>query len=1022
MSRKKHLPTWSASAAEGEPRQAPPTEDGAAPSGSGFGRRTFLGFTGASAALGLSGCIRRPVENILPFTEQAEYRVPGVALHYATVTERRGEALGLLVTSHDGRPTKIEGNPVHPVTRGAVDAYGQAEVLNLYDPDRSQVPAKRVDGELTDSSWKEFLEAFGDLLDKHEADGGAGLRLLVQPTNSPSVRRMRRQVRERFPSARIHAYSPIEDENAREGAKTAFGVPVHTRYELDRADIILALDSDFMVTEPQAVRNARGFAARRRPTSPSDQMSRLYVVEGAFTVTGANADHRLRLPSRDVEVYLRALAAELASTHGADLGEMGAPAAEAPSGVPAAWVQEVAKELAGHRGRAPILVGSRQPARVHALAHALNEALGNNGNTVLHTPAEDVDEADLESLVQDLRGGRVQTLLVLGGNPAYDAPADFKLADLLSDDGVTSIHLSLRRDETSRVCDWHLPASHELEAWGDQQATDGTISVQQPLVAPLYSSRSELEVLATVAGLRNWRGHHVVRRTLRETAPAEELFESRWRTALHAGVVRGTAASAASDLTVDRAAVASALRQQPDRAPLGSGNIEVVFTVDYAMYDGRFANNPWMLELPQPLTKLVWDNAALLSSRTARELGVETGDVVRISREGGEPIEIAAFVLPGQADWVVTLPMGWGRRAAGRYGNGAGFDVFPARTSDALWFGDGASIEKVGRKHELVRAQEHDVMEGRPLAIDATLHPVDTNDPRYGDVPAYAEEPQFAAYRSVLPTTPPLWEEVDYSEDHKWGMTIDLSTCNGCNACVVACQAENNIPVVGKNQAKIGRMMHWIRIDHYLVGHDTDDPMVHLQPVACQHCEEAPCENVCPVNATTHSPDGLNDMAYNRCVGTRYCMNNCPYKVRRFNYLNWNGYLDDPTANYGEMPETVKMQKNPNVTVRFRGVMEKCTYCVQRIQEHKIAAKRENREVRTDEFTSACAQTCPSGAITFGNLNDPDAEVTRWATIDRSYKLLGSVGTQPRTTFLGKIRNPNPAMLKNGAGAMEATR
>jgi MoCo/4Fe-4S cofactor protein with predicted Tat translocation signal len=981
------------------------------------GRRTFLGVTGATAAVAFSGCIRRPAEKILPFTDQAEYRVPGVPMHFATVTQRRGEAIGLLVESHEGRPTKIEGNPQHPGSLGATDAFAQAAVLNLYDPDRSPEPARRAGDKWEAASWDDAEKLLDEVGAKHQADGGQGLRLLVTPSNSPSVLRMREQVRQRFPQARIHRYASVDDTNALEGARIAFGEDVQAVYALDQAAVVLALDSDFLVTETGAVRHARAFAQRRRPTSPRDPMSRLYVVEGTFSVTGSNADHRLRLPSSQVEAYLRALASELVSKHGLDLGAAAAGLrGEAPKGVPGRWLSVVAQELVKNRGRSPILVGERQPARVHALALALNEALGNVGTSVSLMAAPDTgDEADLAALVADLEGGRVQSLFILGGNPVYDAPADLDLGKALTADGLLSVHLSTHRDETSEACAWHLPMTHELEQWGDHRALDGTVSVQQPLIAPLYPSRSEVEVTALLAGERNWRGYAVTRGTVRRLGGVAQAFEGAWRRSLHAGVVQGTGPQPRQGLTVQGEAIASALGQGRALDAPSKDRLEVTFAVDYAMFDGRFGNNPWMLELPNTLTKTVWSNAAWVSPKTARALGVKTDDVVRLSREGARDIEITVFVLPGHADWVVTLPLGWGRSAAGRYGNGAGFDVHPLRTRDAFWFAGGVRLEKTRTTHENVQSQTHSVMEGRPIAIDATREDVGTDDPRYGTLPVYAEEPEFAAYRSVLLTNPPLWEQVDYSAVNKWGMSIDLSACTGCNACVVACQAENNIPAVGRTQAKLGRMMHWIRIDRYFVGHDEDDPLIALQPVACQHCEEAPCENVCPVNATVHSPEGLNDMSYNRCVGTRYCMNNCPYKVRRFNYLNWNGHIHDPTATYGNMPETLKMQHNPNVTVRFRGVMEKCTYCVQRIERHKIAAKREDRQLRTDEFTSACAQVCPSEAISFGNLNDPDAKVTRWATTDRGYKLLAEVGAQPRTTFLGKIRNPNPAMLEGSA-------
>jgi MoCo/4Fe-4S cofactor protein with predicted Tat translocation signal len=988
------------------------------------GRRAFLGVTGASAAVAFSGCIRRPVNEILPFTEQVEYRVPGAPVHYATVAERRGEAIGLLVESHEGRPTKVEGNPVHPASKGGTDAFAQASVLDLYDPDRSPAPARRVDGAWEEASWDEFDKVLAELARSHEGNGGDGLRLLVTPSTSPSVLRMREQVRRRFPGARIHRYASVSDQNALDGARVAFGEHVRPVYALDQAQVVLALDSDFLVTETGAVRNARAFAERRRPASPQDPMSRLYVVEGTFSVTGGNADHRLRLPSSQVEAYLRALAAELVTKHGVELAEVAGAVrgGGTPKGVPARWVKVVAEELATHQGRAPILVGERQPARVHALAWALNHALGNVGASVQLVPAPTAaageGDADLASLAADLEAGRVRTLFILGGNPAYDAPADVNLAQGLAKDGVLSVHLSTHRDETSQLCNWHLPMTHALEQWGDLRALDGTLAIQQPLIAPLYPARSELEVTAMLAGLEAWRGYGLVRATVRTEGGVAGAFESFWRGSLHSGVVGAAGLEPLAEPAVRSSDVVAALgAAQAAQAPTKDA-LEVVFLVDYGLFDGRHGNNPWMLELPNTMTKTVWGNAAWLSPKTAAALGVRTDDVVRLSRQGARDIEIPVFVLPGHADWVVTLPLGWGRSSAGRYGNGVGFDVHPLRTRDGFGFASGVRLEKTSGSHKNVQSQEHSIMEGRPIAIDATREPVRTGDPRYADMPAYSDSPEFAAYRTVLATTPPLWEQVDYSGVNKWGMTIDLSACTGCNACVVACQAENNIPSVGRTHAALGRMMHWIRLDRYFVGMDEDNPLVALQPVACQQCEEAPCENVCPVNATVHSPEGLNDMSYNRCVGTRYCMNNCPYKVRKFNYLNWNTYLhseDGEPRTYGDMPETLKMQYNPNVTVRFRGVMEKCTYCVQRIERHKVVAKREKRSLRTDEFTSACAQACPSSAITFGNLNDADAAVTRWAAVDRSYKLLAEIGTQPRTTFLGKIRNPNPAMLQGSA-------
>ncbi len=993
-------------------------------------RRGFLATSGTTAAaLSLAGCVRRPAENILPFVEGPEYMQPGIPLHFATVTQRGNDAIGLVVTSHDGRPTKIQGNPEHPSSLGATDLLAQQAIWDLYDPDRSRGPALRDGESFADQTFAQFDEAFRALAVAHGADGGAGLRVLMQPTNSPSLLRMRAALKQRFPNAKVHVYASVNDDAAREGARLAFGQPALPAYDLTQADVVLALDSDFLsTTEPGSVRVGRGFGARRSITLPDRQhMLRLYSVEAAFTITGASADHRLRVPAQDVERFLKCLAKELGS-RGVDLGPVGASVASATADEAwGAFLTALADDLAGAEGktnraqpgRSFVVPGPRQPARVHALAAAINAALGALGRGVRYVAPSDPEQpavlASITELAADLRGGSVRTLVILGGNPVYDAPADLGFAELLNREGLTSVHLATHRDETSRLCSWHVPMAHELEAWGDQRAVDGTLSIQQPLIAPLFGGRSALELLAMLAGERNWRGHHVVRRTFRDRVGAASL-EREWRRALHAGVIAGSGAEPfAAELQAG--AIATALSEAPPRSALSRENLEVQFLPDPTLFDGRFANNLWALETPDPMSKLAWDNAALLSKSTRDELGLRNGDVVRIS-VGERSIETPVFALPGHADHSVTLLLGWGRSAAGRYGTkqtwpgvgpepdwqAGGFDVQPLRTTDAFGFATGARLERTGQSYLLVTTQEHGYMEGRPIAIDATLQ-------------EYREEPEFASYRAVeMDAIGPLWEQVDYSPRevatgrplHKWGMVIDLSACTGCNACTIACQAENNIPCVGKQEVKRGRDMAWLRIDRYFVGDDLDEPEIAMQPIGCQHCEEAPCENVCPVNATAHSPEGLNDMAYNRCIGTRYCANNCPYKVRRFNYLDWHNHLDDPWGFHGEFPEMRQMQFNPNVTVRMRGVMEKCTYCVQRIQEAKFAARREGRQVRDGDIVTACQAACPTGAIVFGDLNDADSRVTRADATNRRYKLLAEVGAQPRTTFLAKIRNTNP--------------
>ncbi len=953
-------------------------------------RRTFVkGSSIATLAAGLQGCIRRPENQILPYSRAPEQVVPGVPSHFATVMARGRDSLGIVVTSHDGRPTKVEGNALHPASNGKTDAAAQAHVWNLYDPDRSKNPAWRndEDGAIEEAAYADFDRVLDGICVAHVADKGEGFRFLVPVHNSPSMRRLRGAVMARFPKAKFYTYSSVQDDNAREGARIAFGQPFAIVPNYDPAAVVLALDADFLGDEPGSVRAGHQFGYKRQIASPQGKMNRLYAVESNHSITGTMADHRLRLPAGDVARYARALASEL----GLDVGPVDA------SGISPVWLKAVAADLESHIGSSLVVVGSGQPAHVHALGHAINAALGNLGKTVTFGPVVDEDDAGSLASLSALaaEADKVKTLIIVGGNPVYDAPADVDFAGLLKRPGLTSIHLATHRDETSEVASWHLPMTHELEAWGDQACVDGTVSIQQPLIAPLYGGRSGLELFASLAGEKETRGHDIVRKTLEASVGIAGLFGQRWRSALHSGV--SSQARPVAVPTLNPSAVASAVKSAPALKPASKDALQVKFVPDHAVGDGAFANNLWMLELPDPMTKIVWDNAALMSLATRKALGLNNGDMVRLSR-GKRSIELPVWGLPGHADWAVTVSLGWGRRAAGRYGSGKGFDAHPLRSSDAFYIADGVKLERLGKSYRLVQTQVHDKMEGRPLALSATFD-------------EYKKKPEFASYKTVeMVNSPPLWKQQDYSEGHKWGMTIDLSACSGCSACVVACQAENNIPSVGKLEVERGREMSWIRLDRYFVGHDEDHQETDLQPVACQHCEEAPCENVCPVNATTHSPEGLNDMAYNRCVGTRYCANNCPYKVRRFNYLDYHTGVDDGMKMYGDFEESRKLQFNPNVTVRMRGVMEKCTYCVQRIQSEKISAKRDDRELKDGDIVTACQSACPTGAIVFGDLNDPQSRVADRAKVDRKYKLLAELGTRPRTTYLARIRNTNPAM------------
>jgi Fe-S-cluster-containing dehydrogenase component/anaerobic selenocysteine-containing dehydrogenase len=945
-------------------------------------RRKFMTLSGAIGTLaGIEGCIRRPAENIMPYADMPEYVNPGVPNHYATVTSVAGEALGLVVTSYEGRPTKVEGNPDHPASLGATDMWAQSSILDLYDPERSRQPHQRG----VASDFASFDEFFNAKIDELAKKGGAGLYVLAQPTQSPTYVRLRELVMKRLPGARFVTYAPVSQGNARVGTLIAFGQPLQPVHDFSRAKVVLSIDSDFLGSEAGNVAAQRGFAQAR--DADGGEMNRLYAVEPTLSITGSNADHRLRLAAQDIPNYLRALVAELGSA-GAQLGPLSAAVAGAKTdGIPAPWLKAVAKDLIDNRGRSLIVAGYRQPPAVHALVAAANRLLGNVERTVAYAAPLDASEGDgasaIAGLARDVEAGKVDTLISLGGNPVYDAPADLGFAKLLSR-VPTTIQFSGALDETAALSTWQVPRAHELESWGDAQSWTGVYSVQQPLIAPLWGGRSDIEVLGKLAGLPNWRGYELVKTTVEDRGMKGELA---WRTLLNKGVAPQTYGGFASNLGIREAEITSALTQLPAPAALGTDSFEAVFVADPKLYDGRFANNSWLLELPDPITRVVWDNNAWLAPSTGKRLGIQNGDMIRLTN-GQQSIDIAAWLQPGVAQQSVILPLGWGRTAAGSNGNKRGFDVYPLRGSNAPHFVSGVTIEKLGKRYPISQTQEHDVMEGRPIAIEATLA-------------EYKAKPNFTEYESPDPAFGPLWKTQDYSKGNQWAMLIDLNTCSGCSACVIACQAENNIPVVGKEQVARGREMHWLRIDRYYVGDDADDPEVTFQPLACQHCEEAPCENVCPVAATSHSPEGLNDIAYNRCIGTRYCMNNCPYKVRRFNFLNFNQ----------DIPETRQMGMNPNVTVRFRGVVEKCSYCVQRIQMAKSKAKQQGRhELREGEVVVACQQACASRSITFGDVNDPNSAIKKKHRAERSYGLLAEIGTRPRTRFLGKIRNPNPEM------------
>jgi len=971
--------------------------EGASELPDGITRRDMMMLLGASLSLaGLAGC-RRPVEEIVPYVTAPEQIVPGIPRYYATTMPFHRSAYGLIVESHEGRPTKIEGNPAHPSTLGASSSRVQASVLGLYDPDRSQ--SVTLQGER--KSWADFVTAWEQLSQAHAADGGASLAVLSESFSSPTLARLASELRARYPRLQWATYDAVSDESRLAGLRYATGRDLDVVLRFDRAAVILALDADPLLTDPEMIRHARGFADGRRAGASGGTMNRLYAVEGVYTLTGAMADHRLRLESRHIAPFLAALAARLGLPEAASLGGAGVP------GVDSRWIDALAKDLLANRGKGLIVAGERQPAAVHAAVCALNAHLGNTGTTVTYYETKDAalpSMSSLAALVSAMKAGAVQTLVILGGNPVFDAPADFDFASALAK-VPHSIALGHAVDETSSQTEWHIPRAHYLESWGDALAAGGTLSVVQPLILPLFGGRTPVEVLGLMVEGKDRPGYDLVRETWKPIL-GEGEGDRQWNRVLHDGLLSGSelpevvpqlTGQPMTELARLIGGGSGAAGAQPAEA--GSpGGLEIVFLSSPSLHDGRFANDGWLQELPDPLTKLTWDNPALVSPTTAETSGLTSGDVVRLEY-AGRSLELPVWILPGMADGVVALTLGYGRQRAGRIGTGVGFDTFTVRASRAPGFDSGARLTRVARTYPLSETQSHGSMEGRPLVRESTLtelrseqasRPAEAESAVPGALGVFEEEAEHFS----------LWKEHTYDQGHQWGMTIDLNSCIGCNACMTACQSENNVPVVGKIQVAKGREMHWVRVDRYFSGEPSGSPEVVFQPVPCMHCEDAPCEQVCPVAATVHDAEGLNVMVYNRCIGTRYCSNNCPYKVRRFNFFNLTK----------DTPDILKLAMNPDVTVRARGVMEKCTYCTQRINRAKIDAKLAGRELRDGDVKTACQQACPASAIEFGNLRDASSRVVTAKADPRNYALLDELNTKPRTTYLAKVRNPNPGL------------
>ncbi len=992
--------------------------------GGDVSRRSFLQLMGASMALaGLSfaGC-RRPEKHLVPFTRGVEWSIPGKALFFATAFPTSLGAIPLVVTTYDGRPTKIEGNPFHPTSKGATDLFAQASILDLYDPDRSKVFLKG--GEKSDEAT--FEKELGGLIGA--AGDGAGLAFLLEPNSSPTRERLRGEIEKKFPKAIWASYDPL----AGGSGNAPFGDGISGIPQIGKADVIMSLDCDFLGTE-STIDQTRQFTARRKPDG-AEKMNRLYAVENRYTVTGGMADHRLRAPASQIGSFAQALAQEIGTkTNDAALLGMVKDLPPSAAKFTAEWVKEAAADLLANKGKSLVVAGARQPEAVHAIVASINSALGNLDKTIVGRRGTVKPTVGIAELAKAVNDGSTRTIIIVSGNPVYNAPADLEFGKVLKafrdeKKGVV-IRLGHHEDETTKLASWHVPLAHYLESWGDALATDGSYLSVQPMILPLYQGWSELDVLAKFAGLPKPIGPELVQETFRQVAnPAD--FTTAWAKHLHDGFLANSAAGGES-LAVS--ASSAAYIKENFRAPIFDENtFEVVLVADMKVGDGRYANNGWLQELPDPVTKVTWDNAALISPASASRLDVKSGEVLELTFQN-RSLKIPAFIAPGHADNSLSISLGYGRDFVGRVGGpdakgkSPGFNAYPLRTTAQPYFVVGVKVQKTGDFYPLSVTQEHGTLEGRgaDLVREGTLEQYKA-DPDFAKTLGMDAEAKWKLVngRKTEVVTSSLYSHPPLTNEHQWGMTVDLTSCTGCSACMIACQSENNIPIVGKEQVNNGREMHWIRTDRYFAGveDETADPEMVYEPMLCQHCENAPCETVCPVNATVHSDDGLNVMAYNRCIGTRYCANNCPFKVRRFNFFDYNQrkiedrglYKWNLTAPKGT-EDSIKLQKNPNVTVRMRGVMEKCTFCVQRIQEAKIAAKvsaRDSDDIRVpaDAFTVACAQACPNDAITFGDIANPESSVSKIRASERGYRLLEYLNVSARVVYLARIRNPNMKM------------
>jgi len=973
-------------------------------------RRSFLRVMGASIALaGFASC-RRPVQKILPYSRQPEEVTPGVPLYYASAMPFQDALTGVVIENHEGRPTKVEGNEMHPASLGSSSKFNQASMLQMYDPDRSRYVSR--DGERTS------FDNFVSFCNEHFSDTGRNIAFISEANSSPTYNRIKEQALNKFSNAQWVTYEAFSEDNALEGTNIAFGERLRTVNHFGQANVIVSFDNDFLnpAANKNSVEDTRRFSDARKVTSEEDDMLRFYSIESTFTITGSNADNRLKIKSSEIPLFIHALASELSGS----VSGLSAFSELSNKFSDHEWVTVLAEDLLNNRGSSILTVGSEHAAEVHAAVAAINSALGNAGDSVTYHRVPHLNKGNnreaLRNVTESLRNGEIDTVVMIGANPVFTAPSDLNFSDALTN-AETTIHLGQYTNETAGQCNWHVNRTHYLEAWGDGYDYTGTRSIIQPQIEPLFSGISEIEFLNAVATGSRAKGFDLVRETWRGYLSTN--FQSNWEKILHDGLDESGSSFPAQSVSISNG-FSSAIRQFISNTSESSGT-ELVIRPDSKLFDGRYANNGWLQELPDPMTKITWDNVALMSKKTADRLGVEAAglgvanvDVLAIT-VNGTTVEIPAWVQPGHADDSITITVGYGREGVGKVANGTGVDTYPLRSTSAMLYATDVQVENTGKKYEIACTQDHNSMEGRSLLRHATLQEYRDNPDFSTYDSAYNAELPGEAYAGEQGQDRPLSifdaiDEADYPDyEPQWGMTIDLNSCIGCGTCTIACQAENNIPVIGKREVSNGREMHWIRTDRYFEG-DVDDPKALHQPVPCMHCELAPCEQVCPVAATTHSDDGMNQMTYNRCIGTRYCANNCPYKVRRFNFFNYTKEF----LTTGSDPEVVQMAMNPEVTVRFRGVMEKCTFCVQRVNRAKINKKIETdgESLKPDDGSveTACQQACPADAIYFGDLTDPDSKVTQTKKNNRNYLLLEELNTRPRTSYLAKLRNPNPKL------------